>query len=149
MQEIPEKKNPEKKKENVVGKVVRDFMSGDYLKFKNAVQASFDSGEFIVGRGAFLRSVIGHAKLSSAEYAMCQKAIRMEISKIKKAEKKKAKEDSALMDETKHFERVQEQDKLMTDKARAKIMAGAAKKEWIDKAFYRRNGLEDPGDVGA
>ncbi len=144
MKEKLEIKNIEKK-ENIVGKVVRTLFGGDYKKFRNNLELSLDSNEFIVGTGSFMRSVIGQVSLGNNEYSECQRAIRMEISRIKK-EKKKAQIEKELEDKECLKKEIEDKDKVMTDEIRARIMAGAKNKEFREKAYYKRFGLKDPGD---
>lgn len=141
-------KTPEVKKENEVGKVVRGFFGGDYGKFQNNVRMSLEKGEFIVGTGAFLRSVLGPAKTSQEDFRMCQKAIRMEISKIKREEKVIKKEEQELMSEVENYEGEKRDDSAMADDARERIRKDAEKKEREEREFYKELGSEYPGDSG-
>lgn len=145
----------EGQKENVVGKIVRTFFGGDRGKFRSRVEASLKSGQFVVGSGQFLRSVFEQNHLSTQEFNECQKAIRIEISILKKKEKQtknadapESKEDS-LEDtqrklEDKYVERIKNEDKIITDEIRARIRNGAIQKEKDDALYTKKHNLDDP-----
>jgi len=146
----------EGQKENVVEKIVRTFFGGDREKFKNRVEASLKSGQFVVGSGQFLRSVFEQNHLSTQEFNECQKAIRVEISILKKKEKQAKNadapesEEGSLEDapqrelEDKYVEKIKKEDKIITDEIRGRIRDGAVSKEQFDNAYTKKYNLDDP-----
>lgn len=139
-------KNPELKKENEVGIVVRGFFGGDYDKFQKNVRVSFEKKEFVVGTGAFLRSVIGQVKMNQDDFALCQKAIRMEISKIKKEYRNKEKKEKTAKEEMARCKEIEQTDVKMANEIRARIREGALEKETEERAYCEKHGLEYPSD---
>ncbi len=149
MEEKFGKQEKESRRENVVGKVVRVFFDGDYKKFRNRVETSFSKGEFVVGSGLFLRSIFEQTRLSTKEFNECQKAIRMEVSAIKKRKKTQEQiEESELSKEgvRKYAERIENRDKIITDDIRRMIRDGAFEKQKKERNYNKYNGLDNPED---
>ena len=155
MKQKLEQKGGEQKKENVIGKVVSTFFAGDYKEFKRRVKISLESKEFVPGSGAFLRSVFEQTRLSVVEFNECQKAIRIELGRIKKEQKGEKKSNEKKIptkevevknedDSKRKVEDAKKQDKIITDRIRKRIMQGAIEKEQEDETYIRNNGLDDP-----
>jgi hypothetical protein len=152
---IPETEGQKENKENVVEKVVRTFFGGDRGKFKNRVETSLKSGQFMVGSGQFLRSIFEQNKLSTQEFNECQKAIRIEISNSKKREKQAKIADTQEAEKgpskdmqgeirSEDIEKMKEEDKIITDEIRARIRKGAVSKEQSDNDYTKEHKLDDP-----
>lgn len=152
---LPKTEGQKENKENVVEKVVRTFFGGDRRNFRNRVEASLKSGQFVVGSGQFLRSVFEQNKLSTQEFNECQKAIRIEISNLKKKEKRAKSADIQGNEEdfstdvqgeirNEDIERIEEEEKIITDEIRARIRKGAVSKEQFDNDYTEKHKLDDP-----